>query len=238
MCCPPVVLVEEGPRTIGTNAWKGCRRLRVVRLPTSVARIEEFAFRGCHALNSVEAPGCVIFGARAFADCCSLQYVVTAQEDNTLVASTQLAPYLFKNCTNLSRITILQDGKDTDRLISAQPRELSQGCFSSSGLHDLKLTLDFDCLGMHACENCKLLAFVDLSSTSIAAIQESTFAHCSKLQNIWLPNMLRAIHAQPLGSGSPTNAFVCCQQSFLGLRAVSAFHPDARGENNVEGALC
>ena len=39
------------------EAGETCRQLRIVKLPTTVVRIEECAFRGCHLLNSVDAPG-------------------------------------------------------------------------------------------------------------------------------------------------------------------------------------
>ena len=60
----------------------------------------------------------------------------------------------------------------------AQPREVPQGCFGSSGLSDLRLPPEFHRLGSHACDNCKLLAFVDLASASIPEIREFTFAEC------------------------------------------------------------
>ena len=46
------VIVEEGIHTVGALAWQNCRRLRIVKLPITVVRIDESAFRGCHWLNS------------------------------------------------------------------------------------------------------------------------------------------------------------------------------------------
>ena len=106
------------------------------------------------------------------------------------------APYLFADCINLGRITLMQAVMDAGQTTSVQPREVPQGCFGSSGLSDFKLPPDFDRLGAHACENCKVFAFVDLSSTSIVEIREFTFAHCIRLQRIWLPNTLQTIHAE------------------------------------------
>ena len=60
---------------------------------------------------------------------------------------------------------------------SSQFRELPQGCLGSSGLRDLRLPPEFHRLGSHACDNCKLLAFIDLSSTPITEIREFTFSH-------------------------------------------------------------
>ena len=60
---------------IGAEAWQCCRHLRVVRMPSTVARIADNTFRGCQLLNSVAVPGCIEFGYKAFADCCSLQWI-------------------------------------------------------------------------------------------------------------------------------------------------------------------
>ena len=51
---------------VGAQAWQCCRHLRVVKMPSTVVRIEENAFRGCHLLNSITVPGCMEFGYKAF----------------------------------------------------------------------------------------------------------------------------------------------------------------------------
>ena len=45
-----------------------------------------------------------------------------------------------------------------------------------------ELTRDFQVLGAHACDNCKLLKKVDLSNTKIEETQEFTFVHCALYQ--------------------------------------------------------
>ena len=103
------VLAEEGLHTVGVLAWKHCRQLRIVKLLVTVVRICESSFQGCYLLGSVDAPGCVDLGYRAFAECCSLQHLSASGGDNTFVAATKLAPYLFGSCLNLSSITLTQD---------------------------------------------------------------------------------------------------------------------------------
>ena len=101
------------------------------------------------------------------------------------------------------------------------------GSFSSSGLEYLKLPSDVNFLGPLACENCKRLAFVDLSSTSIDAIWGSTFSHCVNLERIWLPtykmrnirkeafmfcNALIEVHIPPTLQYIAHSAFFDCGQ--------------------------
>ena len=69
------VSVESDIRLIGAEAWQNCRQLRIVKLPATVVGISDNAFRYCKLLNSVSAPGCREFGYKAFAECCSLQWV-------------------------------------------------------------------------------------------------------------------------------------------------------------------
>ena len=88
----------------------------------------------------------------------------------------------------------MQAVTEPGQVAPAQSREIPQGCFCSSGLSDLRLPSDFRWLGSHACDNCKLLALVDLSCTSISVIQELTFSSCVRLQHIWLPRALHTIH--------------------------------------------
>ena len=69
------VSVEAGIRLIGAEAWQNYRQLRIVKLPATVIGISDNVFRDCKLLNSVLAPGCRDFGYKAFAECCSLQWV-------------------------------------------------------------------------------------------------------------------------------------------------------------------
>ena len=74
------VSVESGIRLIGVEAWQNCRQLRIVKLPATVVGISDNVFRDCKLLNSVLAPGCREFGYKAFAECCSLQWVYASEE--------------------------------------------------------------------------------------------------------------------------------------------------------------
>ena len=176
------VLAEEGLHTVGALAWRTCRQLRIVEFPATVVRIEESSFQGCYLLGSVEAPGCADFGYRGA---------------NTFVAATKLAPYLFDGCLNLSSITLTQASFELGQSTALSLlREIPQGCFGSSRLRCLKLPSDISLLGPLACDNCKHLAFVDLSSTPITEVREYTFSHCVRLQHLWLPKTLQTIHVK------------------------------------------
>ena len=107
------VLVETGIHTIGA-VWQSCHQLQLVRLPTTVVCIKEGAFQGCHALTQVVAPGCVNFGRRAFAECCSLRCIRTDEgETNELAPGVQISPYAFESCLALSQVDFAETVQTT-----------------------------------------------------------------------------------------------------------------------------
>ena len=175
------VNTEAGIRAIGAEAWQCCRHLRVVRMPSSVVRIADNTFRGCQLLNCVTAPGCVEFGYKAFADCCSLQWVyANGGGVNQFGSATRFGQYLFR----AQEASCQQEPQ-----ARAEAKELPQGCLSSTGITTLELMRDFQVLCAHACDNCKLLKQVDISNTNIEEIQEFTFVHCTSLCEVRLPTI-------------------------------------------------
>ena len=48
--------MERGVRCIGEGAFSGCEKLRVVRIPETVIRIEDFAFRDCTNIQELHLP--------------------------------------------------------------------------------------------------------------------------------------------------------------------------------------
>ena len=87
------VWAEPNLRTVGYEAWQNCYQLQIGKLPMTVESIQQSVFEGCYALVTVVAPGCVDFGVRAFAECCSLQHIgVWDDGNNTFAPGATLAP--------------------------------------------------------------------------------------------------------------------------------------------------
>ena len=60
-------------------------------------REQDGAFQGCYALGQITAPGCVQFGRRVFAECCSLSMVGPGKGANSALApGAQIAPFAFE----------------------------------------------------------------------------------------------------------------------------------------------
>ena len=149
------VSIEPGIRFVGAEAWQSCRQLRIVRMPATVVRIADNAFRGCQLLNSVTAPGCRKFGHKAFAERSSLQWVYAAEGvANQFCSATKFGHYLFRDCIHLAEFNLREDLPPTGLPPQTTAKELAQGCLSSTGITTLTLTQDFSVLGAHACDNC------------------------------------------------------------------------------------
>ena len=71
----------------------------------SVVGISDNAFRNCKL--QCHCPGCREFGYKAFAECCSLQWVYAAEGvANQFSSTTKFGRYLFRGCINLAEFTL------------------------------------------------------------------------------------------------------------------------------------
>ena len=164
------VEVAIGIQHIGIAAWQSCQQLQIVKLPPSVISLAEGTFMGCYVLREVAAPGCVQYGQRVFAECCSLGSVGVSHEtedSSVLAPGAQLGKHAFESCLTLTTITF-----DMDR--TNRPRALPEGAFCGAGIEQLCLPNDFHNIGPRACENCKSLVEVNLMSTEVTALLSST----------------------------------------------------------------
>ncbi len=73
---PADLVIPDGVKEIGSNAFKSCDRLKSVTIPNSVYAIHDGAFIGCTSLESVTIPeGVKIIGKRAFDMCAVLKEI-------------------------------------------------------------------------------------------------------------------------------------------------------------------
>ena len=191
------VSVESGIRFIEAEAWQNCRQLRIVKLPTTVVGISDNVFRDCKLLNSVEAQGCLDFGYKAFAECCSLQWVHASEgAANVFNSEAKLGHYLFQGCINLAEVTLSESPHLRESGLQARVGELTPGSFSSTGITALALPMHFATLGAHACDSCRLLKSIDLCNTQVEEIPEFAFVHCTSLREVLLPMTLHTIRVK------------------------------------------
>ncbi|WP_294748351.1 leucine-rich repeat protein [uncultured Prevotella sp.] len=93
------VVIEDGVKSIGSDAFRNCTSLESVTIPASVTSIGDYAFNNCTGLTSVTIPASVMYiGENAFCD--------TGLTTITIPASvTSIGNNAFANC-KLTSITL------------------------------------------------------------------------------------------------------------------------------------
>ena len=97
------VILQDGLTSIGGFAFRNCRGLTSIEIPSSVTSIGDSAFYGCRSLTSItfgENSKLASTGDYAFMNCSSL----TSIEIPSSV--TSIGNYAFSNCSKLSTITV------------------------------------------------------------------------------------------------------------------------------------
>ena len=177
------VEVTTGIQHVGAAAWQACQQLQIVKLPPSVISLAEGAFLGCYVLREVAAPGCIRYGPRVFAECCSLSRVGASHgtEDNSVLApGAQLGKYAFESCLTLATITFEMDHTN-------KPRGLPEGAFCSStfahcvALNCIWLPPRLTLIGKEVFLNCVALQEVVIP-TELRDIGNRAFCGCEQLQ--------------------------------------------------------
>ncbi|MBR3403150.1 MAG: leucine-rich repeat protein [Parasporobacterium sp.] len=95
------VVIEDGVKKIGSNAFNGCVNLTEAVIPDSVAYIGAKAFAGCSSLAAINIPDQVSYiDQSAFYGCSQLTGVSLPS------TVTKIVYYTFQNCTSLESIDI------------------------------------------------------------------------------------------------------------------------------------
>ena len=101
------------------------------------------------------APGCPDFGEKAFAECCSLQWVYASEGiANVFNSEAKSGQYLFQGCINLAEVTLSELPSPPESVLQARVSELTSGCLSSTEITAFALPMHFVALGAHACDSC------------------------------------------------------------------------------------
>ena len=187
--------VAQGITQIGAAAWQSCHQLQIVKLPPSVVCLQEGVLQGCYALGQITAPGCVQFGPRVFAECCSLSMVGPGKgANNALAPGAQIAPFAFESCLALTTIEFVMSSDDRSRAPTAVSVERALRAFA---FHLILRGSTFS----------YCVALVDVwLPPRIRRIGKEAFLCCTSLQEVVVPPKL-----QHLG----TRAFCGCEQLTL-----------------------
>ena len=112
------VIIPEGYKTIGQNAFYGCKNLEKIIIPASVEEIGDGAFANCSNLKEISLPNSVArIGAKCFKGCSNLVTIKLP------IGIDRLENDTFNGCSMLARI-------DIPRTV----RSINDKCFANSGI--------------------------------------------------------------------------------------------------------
>ncbi|MGN0474524.1 MAG: leucine-rich repeat protein [Acutalibacteraceae bacterium] len=145
--------------------WCAANKNGTYVVPSSVTKIEEFAFDGCSSLTSITIPHSVTeIGQYAFAECTSLSSITISD------SVTHIGEFAFSNCGSLKAITI--------------PNSVSKiDSFTFSGCESLKAITIPDGvteIGRFAFSECGSLKAITIPE-SVTEIGENAFSGCQYL---------------------------------------------------------
>lgn len=181
------VVIADGVRCIGKNAFAERDKLVNVTLPESIECIEEYAFWGCENLESINIPsGIKHIGTGAFRGCKKL-----ADKDGFVILAGILFDY-YGHTDSVSvpdGVTDIDDEALSDKM--SMPfvfiYNINEGLFSS-----VTIPGSVKRIGRYAFGGCKNLTSVEIPN-SVVSIGESMFEGCSSLAEVSLPVNLTEI---------------------------------------------
>ena len=191
--------------TIGAYAFKECRGMTKLMLPSSLETISEGMCEGAVWLKSVDIKGCREIEDRAFYGC-NLLTTVTNMDDVRRIGDLAFANCLnisdlelpeslqemgescFENCTSLQNVKL-------NGTISGISRYCFYGCStlkSVSMSEQQKQALKI--IGVQAFGQCTALEEMELSDiTNLILMGERAFAGCTELTTVRLPESLKSL---------------------------------------------
>ena len=116
-----IVVIPEGVRSIGTQAFIRNSTIKTISLPSEITKIYDSIFFRCVNLQGVSMPGVTTIGSNTFSECVSLADIdlsnVTEVGSNTfrdcirlkridLSAANEIAYKAFCNCSGLSEVIV------------------------------------------------------------------------------------------------------------------------------------
>jgi uncharacterized repeat protein (TIGR02543 family) len=224
--CTSVTFISTSTvSAIGDYAFKGCKGLTSISLPTSLLTIGTYAFQSCTGLTSISLPSKITsVGNYAYDGCSNATSLTIGYNSNS---SRTIGDYAFQNCSKVSSITI-------PTCVTAIGQYAFNGCSNATTL-TFNSTSKVATIGGYAFKGCEKITSVAIpaSVTSIGnevfwncfalktatfdaaspltAIGTWTFDQCSALTTVTLPPLLESI---------PGNTFNGC--SALEILALPA----------------
>lgn len=171
------IVIEEGITEISNDAFKECRALRTIVLPSTLEKIGRESFRGCGNIRSMDIPEKTVkIGESAFRDCVKIKSL--SIRNNCI----KIGERAFENCASL-----------TDVILPSGLTEIYGGVFNScKSLKNITLPEKLTILGESAFSDCVGLVEIEIPD-SVTKIDDLVFNGCENLKKITLNEGLKKI---------------------------------------------
>ena len=182
------VTIPSGVASIGSAAFGDCAELRNVTIPSSVRNIGEWAFSGCFALKSVTIPPNVErIGGGAFINCRGLTSV-------TIPAKVvSIGGVAFGYCSALRQINV-DAGNQSFTSIDGVLYTKDQSVLLAfpNAQTSVKIPKSVVHIGGWAFEGCNSLKSVTIPE-GVTTIENNAFKECGGLESVVMPSGLKKI---------------------------------------------
>ena len=185
------VTIPSCVASIGSAAFGDCAELRNVTIPESVRNIGEWAFSGCFALKSVTIPPNVErIGGGAFNNCRGLTSVTIPAKVATI------GVYAFRYCSALRQIKVdaaNQSFTSIGGVLYTKDRSVLLAC--PNALTSVEMPKSVTNIGWCACEGCSGLKSVTIPE-GVDSIESGAFKECGGLVSVTIPSSVKIIGAE------------------------------------------
>ena len=191
-----------------------------------VSGIESAAFRDCRSLTSINIPSSVTsIGKSAFLGCRSLTAI------NIPFSVTSIEGSAFEGCSALTSITVDESNpiysSENNVLFSKKDKSLIRAGF---GLERYDIPSWVTSIGNDAFRDCNSLTFINIPS-SVTSIGNDAFRGCSSLTSINIPSSVTSIGSTAFGGCSsltsiniPSSVTSIGEGAFDGCRALTSIN--------------
>lgn len=203
------VSISSGVTSIQNDAFRGCAALESISLPNTLISLGGYAFYGCAALESIDLPS-------SLSSITSYAFVgASALKSITIPSSVKyVRESAFKDCTALESVYI-EDGSCY---------ELDMGCFQGCAkLSSIRIPDSVTLINDNCFQDCISLGCINLPA-ALTLIGDYAFSGCTALESIVIPSSVTKIGGNAFAECSSLKDVTFETDAVCTLLGIRAFY--------------